>query len=679
MSSKYSPGSDAAAAKEIERFRKQIDEHSYRYYVLDDPLISDAEFDKLFRHLQILESQYPELITLDSPTQRIGGKPLKAFSEVKHDVSMLSLDNAFTEDDIDEFDHRIRTRLHASHIIEYCCEPKLDGLAINIRYENGQFTQAATRGDGSTGEDVTENIKTIKMVPLHLRGNAIPKILDVRGEIYLSKKGFDRLNQQASRNNEKLFANPRNAAAGSLRQLDPTVTATRPLEIYCYGVGAVEGAKLPSRHSDILKQLMEWGFRVNPLIEVVQGPKACLAYYEKIGQMRDRLPYEIDGVVYKVDRIAEQERLGFVTRAPRWAVAHKFPAEEAYTIIEAVEFQVGRTGALTPVARLKPVHVRGVTVSNATLHNMGEVKRKDIHIGDTVVVRRAGDVIPEVVSVVRDRRPRYAKNIILPSRCPICHSEVEQVEGEAVARCTGGLVCPAQRKESIKHFSSRRAMDIEGLGDKLVEQLVDEQLIETVADIYSLSRNQLAALERMGEKSADNLLGQIEKSKLTTLPRFLYALGIREVGEATAKQLAMHFRTLNALQSATLEDLQNVSDVGPVVAAHVMHFMHEPHNRKIIRQLESAGIHWEAVKIPSNLPLSGKTFVLTGALTSLSRDEAKEKLEKLGAKVAGSVSSKTTCVVAGEDAGSKLTKARELGIEVIDEAAFLRLLNQILK
>ncbi|EKD71798.1 MAG: hypothetical protein ACD_46C00095G0003, partial [uncultured bacterium] len=600
--------------------------------------------------------------------------PLKSFSEVTHDVPMLSLDNAFSDEDIEAFNSRIHDRLSVKHAIEYCCEPKLDGLAVSIRYEDGVLTKAATRGDGVTGEDITENIKTIKMVPLRLRGKFFPKVLDVRGEVYMPKKGFEHLNQQAEKKGEKIFANPRNAAAGSLRQLNSRITALRPLEIYCYGIGIFD-ATLPGKHSDILHQLSEWGLRINPLIKVVSDVKGCLDYYHHVEKNRDSLPYEIDGVVYKVNRTADQEKLGFITRAPRWAVAHKFPAEEVHTIIESVEFQVGRTGALTPVARLKPVHVRGVTVSNATLHNMDEVKRKDIHVGDAVVIRRAGDVIPEVVSVIKQKRPAHVKKIVLPTHCPVCHSDVEQVEGEAVARCTGGLFCPAQRKESIKHFASRRAMNIEGLGDKLVEQLVDTKLIDNVADIYHLKQKQLADLERMGEKSALNLLDEIEKSKKTTFSRFLYALGIREVGEATAKSLAIYFKTLDALQSASIDDLQKVQDIGPVVAEHIAHFFHQKHNRDVIHKLISAGIKWEAVQAAKNLPLVGMTFVLTGTLPSMSRDEAKELLEKAGAKVAGSVSSKTSYVVAGTDAGSKLTKAHELKIPVLDEGGMMKMLS----
>jgi len=664
---------------DIQQLRDQLNEHNYRYYVMDDPVISDAEYDRLFRQLQALEKEHPELIEIDSPTQRVGAPPLKAFSAVVHTAPMLSLDNAFTADDLMAFDQRVHDRLKISTSIEYCCEPKLDGVAISIRYEKGRFVQAATRGDGFTGEDVSTNIKTIQMIPLQLRGKHLPDVLEVRGEVYMPKKGFERLNKQAEAKGEKLLANPRNAAAGSLRQLDSNITASRPLEIYFYSIGSLEGMDLPQTHFEVLQQLSHWGLRTSPLISVADNVDDCLHYYESIQQMRASLPFEIDGVVYKVNNLAYQERLGFVSRAPRWAIAHKFPAEEAYTTIEEVEFQVGRTGTLTPVARLAPVHVAGVTICNATLHNMDEVQRKDVRIGDTVIVRRAGDVIPEVVSVVLDKRGKGTRKIHLPAKCPVCHSEVEQIEGEAAARCSGGLICAAQRKEHIKHFASRRAMNIEGLGDKLVEQLIEAKLIETPADIYDLTRTQLANLERMGAKSADNLLIEIEKSKATTLPRFLYALGIREVGEATAKILALHFKNLEALQSASIEELQAVQDVGPVVAAHIAHFFHEARNQKVINKLIAAGVNWPVIKASAELPLSGKTFVITGSLTSLSREEAKEQLEKLGAKVAGSVSTKTSYVVVGTEPGSKYTKAMELNIPILEDDAFVNFLKKMNK
>lgn len=664
--------------QQVEKLRADLNEHNYRYYVLDDPIISDSEYDHLFKELQRLEQEYPELINASSPTQRVGSKPLSVFPEVQHEIAMLSLDNAFSDEDIAAFDQRVRDRLGVSHDIEYSCEPKMDGLAVSICYENGQLVQAATRGDGATGEDITQNIRTIQTVPLVLRGDDYPDILEVRGEVYMPKKGFLELNARATAKGEKIFVNPRNAAAGSLRQLDPRITASRPLMIFCYGVGAVSGKKMPETHSGILASLSKWGLRISSDIKVVRGIKGCLDYYKQMGDKRDQLPYEIDGVVYKVNSLTEQNKLGFVSRAPRWAVAHKFPAEEVMTTVEAVEFQVGRTGALTPVARLRPVFVHGVTVSNATLHNMDEVKRKDVHIGDTVIVRRAGDVIPEVVSVVPQHRPKEAKTIRLPAKCPACHSHVEHIEGEAVARCSGGLVCPAQRKEAIKHFASRRAMDIEGLGDKIIDQLVNTNLVETVADLYSLKLEQLANLERMAEKSAQNILDALDKSKKTTLARFLYALGIRDVGEATAKQLANHFGDLPALYSAIEESLQEITDIGPIVAGHIVAFFAEKHNQKVIKQLQAAGVQWEKVKITAKaLPLAGKTFVLTGTLQHFTREEAKEKLESLGAKVAGSVSQKTSYVVVGEDAGSKLTKAKELGVQVLVEAEFVDYLQKL--
>ncbi len=664
----------------IESLRQRINDHNYRYYVLDDPRISDAEYDTLFAELQSLEKQHPEFITTDSPTQRVGAVPLKEFAEVQHDIPMLSLENAFTEEDVIAFNHRVQERLDRVQDIEYNCEPKLDGLAVSLRYEHGLLVRAATRGDGATGEDITENIRTIKMVPLRLQGKEYPPILEVRGEVYMPKAGFIALNKKAEIKGEKIFANPRNAAAGSLRQLNPRITAARPLAIFCYGVGKVEGGVLPSKHSDILAVLKTWGFVVNPEIEVVTGIAGCLDFYKKIGKKRPNLPYEIDGVVYKVNNLQDQERLGFVSRAPRWALAHKFPAEQVQTVIESVEFQVGRTGALTPVARLRPVAVSGVTVSNATLHNMDEVKRKDIHIGDIVIIQRAGDVIPEVVSVVIEKRPAITEKIKLPEHCPVCHSVVEQIEDEAIARCSGGLFCPAQRKEAVKHFASRRAMDIEGLGDKLVEQLIDNDLISNPADLYKLKLDELAGLERMAEKSAQNLLEALEKSKKTTLARFLYALGIREVGEATAKNLANFFGELEPLFSATVESLQEISDVGPIVAQHIVTFFSEDHNRDVIKKLLAVGVHWETVKkSASALVLAGKTFVLTGTLVSLSRDEAKDKLEALGAKVAGSVSAKTSYVVVGADAGSKLKKAKELGVAVLEEEDFLQFLQVIAK
>jgi DNA ligase (NAD+) len=660
-----------------EELREQIDYHNYRYYVLDNPEIPDAEYDRLLRELQDIEAAHPELITPDSPTQRVGAAPLKEFGEVRHEIPMLSLANAFSEQELNDFDRRVRERLGDDAPVEYAAEPKLDGLAISLRYEDGMLVRGATRGDGSTGENVTQNVRTIGAIPLRLRGKKFPRVLEVRGEVFMPKAGFEAMNERQRAAGDKPFANPRNAAAGSLRQLDPRITAARPLTFFSYGVGVVEGGELPARHSEVMAALKEWGVPVSPELKVVKGAKGCLDYYHTLGARRAGLPYEIDGVVYKVDRLDLQAELGFVSRAPRWAIAHKFPAQEEMTVLLGVDWQVGRTGALTPVARLEPVHVAGVTVSNATLHNLDEIERKDVRIGDTVIVRRAGDVIPEVVSVVMSKRPAHTKAIHLPRKCPVCGSEVERAEGEAVARCTGGLYCSAQRKTAIRHFAGRRAMDIEGLGEKLIDQLVDEELIGSVADLYDLTLEQLAGLERMAEKSAQNILDALTKSKSTTLARFLFALGIREVGEATAQNLAQFFGDLESLMNADAEALQEVPDVGPVVAEHVAHFFREQHNREVIDKLLEAGIQWPKVekRDTAKLPLTGKIVVLTGAL-SMSRDEAKEKLQALGAKVAGSVSSKTDLVVAGEAAGSKLDKAHELGIDVIDEAGLMALFER---
>lgn len=661
---------------ELARLRNEINEHSYLYYVLDQPVISDAEFDQLFKKLQKIENEHPELITSDSPTQRVGAEPLKAFKQIKHEVPMLSLENAFDEADIVAFDKRIHERLAVDKDIEYVCEPKLDGLAVTLYYEQGVYTRAATRGDGETGEDITENIRTIQTVPLHLRGSHYPSILEVRGEVFMSKKGFASLNERSMARGEKIFVNPRNAAAGSVRQLDPKITAERPLEIFFYGIGLFKGMELPQYHSDILAMIKEWGLRVSHETKVVKGTNELIAYYQSIAKKRNMLPYEIDGVVYKVNSYKDQAKLGFVSRAPRFAIAHKFPAEEVSTVIEDVEFNVGRTGALTPVARLKPVFVHGVTVSNATLHNMDEIRRKDIHIGDTVMVRRAGDVIPEVISVIKSNRPHKVTEIIMPSVCPICHSKVEQIEGEAVARCTGGLYCPAQRKEAIKHFASRRALDIEGLGDKLIEQLVDTKMVATVSDLYDLKLDALSNLDRMGNKSAENIIQALNQSKKTTFARFLYALGIREVGESTAKLLAKHYGDLPSLMQATEEDLLTITDIGPVVASHIVAFFKEKHNLDVIDKLQSAGITWKKEEKLKHTPLEGQTFVLTGTLINMTREEAKEKLEQLGGKVAGSVSSKTSYVIVGEDAGSKLDKAKQLGIQIMDEQVFLKWLSK---
>jgi DNA ligase (NAD+) len=667
----------AEAQQRAAELREQLAYHNYRYYVLDDPAIPDAEYDRLFRELQALEAQYPALVTPDSPTQRVGAEPLKGFAEVRHAIPMLSLGNVFSEEELLDFDRRVREGLGVEEV-EYSAEPKLDGLAISIRYEEGMLVRAATRGDGATGEDVTQNVRTIESVPLRLYGKGWPSVLEVRGEVYMPKAGFEALNERQREKGEKSFANPRNAAAGSLRQLDPRITATRPLTMYCYGVGVVEGGSLPGTHSAIMEKLKGWGLRVSPELRVVKGAQGCLDYFHAIGERRDSLPYDIDGVVYKVDSIARQRELGFVSRAPRWATAHKFPAQEEMTRLNDVEWQVGRTGALTPVARLEPVQVAGVVVSNATLHNPDEIARKDVRIGDTVIVRRAGDVIPEVVGVVLAKRPPHARAIQTPSHCPVCGSEVEREEGEAVPRCSGGLFCSAQRKNAIWHFASRRAMDIDGLGDKLVEQLVDEELIHDVADLYALTQEQIAGLERMGEKSAANLVEALEKSKESTLERFLYALGIREVGESTARTLSRHFGSLEKIREASEEALLQVEDVGPVVAHHIHTFFRQEHNLEVIDKLIRAGVHWPdvAVKATGAQPLAGQTFVLTGALESMTRDEAKERLQALGAKVSGSVSKKTRVVVAGAEAGSKLARAESLGVEVWDEARLLQFLTE---
>lgn len=667
------------AENEIQRLREQIVHHDYRYYVLDDPEIPDAEYDRLMRRLRELETAFPELGTPDSPTRRVGAQPSAAFREVRHEVPMLSLDNAFAEEDVREFDRRARSRLENPAVLDYYAEPKLDGLAVSLRYEGGVLAHAATRGDGRTGEDVTANVRTIEAVPLRLRGGRHPAVLDVRGEVFMTRAGFEALNRAAAERGEKTFVNPRNAAAGSLRQLDPRVTAQRPLEIYFYGLGKVEGAKLPGRHSEIMERLKEWGLRVCPEAERLRGVEACLAYYARLAARRDALPYEIDGVVYKVDRLDYQRELGFVARAPRWAIAHKFPAHEEITTLRDVEFQVGRTGALTPVARLEPVFVGGVTVSNATLHNMDEIARLKLRKGDRVIVRRAGDVIPQVVRVVADDwERRRGTTIKPPTRCPVCGSDVERQEGEAVARCTGGLYCPAQRKEALRHFASRGAMDIEGLGEKLIDQLVEEGWVQSPADLYALRAEQLAGLERMGEKSAANLVNALERSKRTTLPRFLYALGIREVGEATARALAMHFGSLEKLMAADRAALEQVPDVGPVVAGHVEAFFREKHNREVITKLRRAGVAWEDLQgvAEGPRPLEGKAFVLTGTLAGMTREEAKSRIMQRGGKVTGSVSKKTDYVVAGDSPGSKLAKAEELGVPVLDEKGLLKLLEE---
>lgn len=640
--------------------------------MLDDPDVPDAEYDHLFRKLQALEAENPELITSDSPTQRVGAEPVSEFGSIQHVIPMLSLDNAFSEAELRDFHRRVTERLALSidDDLSYSAEPKLDGAAVSLLYQDGQLVRGATRGDGSTGENITHNVRTIDTVPLSLYGQGYPSTLEVRGEVYMPRAGFQAFNEQAAKKGEKTFVNPRNAAAGSLRQLDPRLTAERPLDIYVYSVGHVAGGLLPDSHSEILSQLQEWGFKVCPERKRVDGIDGCLAFYEDIGARRDSLSYDIDGVVYKVNRLAYQRELGFVSRAPRWAIAHKFPAEEELTVVRDIEFQVGRTGAMTPVARLEPVFVGGVTVSNATLHNMDELHRKDVRIGDTVIVRRAGDVIPEVVKVVADRRPEQARIVNAPANCPVCGSEVVREEDEAVARCAGGLFCAAQRMEALKHFVSRRAMDIDGLGGKLIEQLVGMDRIKTPADLFALDKDELIVMERMGEKSADNLLDSIEKSKQTTLSRFLYGLGIREVGEATAGSLAGHYGKLKAIVEADEESLQAVPDVGPVVAGRIHQFFGEKVNVEVIERLIASGVTWpesDPVPISTDGALAGKTFVLTGTLSGMTRDEAKDRIQAAGGKVTGSVSRKTDFLVAGDKAGSKLAKAQKLDVKVLDE------------
>ncbi|GAB4122404.1 MAG: NAD-dependent DNA ligase LigA [Sideroxydans sp.] len=665
------------ARQRITALRAEIERYDHAYYVLDAPLIPDAEYDRLFRELQDLEASHPELLTPDSPTQRVAGRVLEGFASVRHVVPMLSIR---TETDTEasgafSFDARVKNALGTTGEIEYNCELKFDGLAINLRYERGVLVQAATRGDGETGEDVTQNIRTIRCIPLHLAG-CTAEVLEVRGEVYMSRRDFNRYNEKQRAQGLPTLVNPRNGAAGTIRQLDPKLAAQRPLSFFAYGLGEVQGWTLPETHSAILDALQAFGLPVCDERAVVRGGQALEAFHRRIAEKRDSLPFDIDGVVYKVNRIALQQQLGFVSREPRWAVAHKYPAEEQLTVLRDIEIQVGRTGKLTPVAKLVPVFVGGTTISNATLHNEDEIRRKDVMIGDTVIVRRAGDVIPEVVGVVLARRPADARPFVMPTACPVCGSHVVREEGEADARCSGGLYCPAQRKQALLHFASRRAMDIEGLGDKLVDQLVDEGIIHSLPDLYRLDVATLAGLDRMAEKSAQNLVGALEKSKHATLNRFLFALGIRHVGETTAKDLARHFGKLDAIINASIEQLLQVPDVGPVVAQSIVDFFAEAHNKEVVRELRRLGVHWEESEGTAHrvLPLTGKTFVLTGTLPSMSRDEAKAKLEALGAKVAGSVSKKTDCVVAGAEAGSKLDRARELNVPVWDETALLALL-----
>jgi DNA ligase (NAD+) len=673
---------DDAIRARIDALRREIEEHNYRYYVLDAPTIPDAEYDRLFRELQALEAAHPELVTPDSPTQRVGAAPASAFRQVTHRQPMLSLNNAFSDEEVAAFDRRVREGLgHPADDIEYAAEPKFDGLAVNLTYENGVLVQGATRGDGYTGEDVTANLRTIRSIPLGLAGDTRPALLEVRGEVIMLHRDFERLNQEQRGRGEKEFVNPRNAAAGSLRQLDPRVTASRRLHFFAYGIGACEGCPPWETHDAVMRALAGMRFPVSGERAVARGLDGLLGYFRHIGALRPRLPFDIDGVVYKVNSLADQERLGYVSRAPRWALAHKFPAEEALTVVEDIIVQVGRTGALTPVAKLRPVFVGGVTVSHATLHNQDEIDRKDVRIGDTVYVRRAGDVIPEIVAVVLEKRPHPP-----PPRfdilerypvCPVCGSRVVRLPGEAVARCTGGLYCPAQRKQSLLHFASRRAMDIDGLGEKLVDQLVDQGLVKTPVDLYRLDVPTLARLERMGEKSAQKLIAAIDRSRHTTLARFIYALGIRNVGEATARDLAHHFGSLDALMNADEAALMAVPDIGPVVAESIRQFFAEPHNRQVIAGLRRVGVTWpERREASARTALTGKTFVLTGTLASMTRDEARERIEAAGGRVSASVSKKTDYVVAGSEPGSKLARARELGVPVLDEAGFLALLGE---
>ncbi|WP_347554454.1 NAD-dependent DNA ligase LigA [Robbsia sp. KACC 23696] len=698
----------ADPALRVGALRMELARLNYAYYVEDDPEVPDSEYDRLFSDLQAIEAAHPDLVTPDSPTQRVGGEALTAFATVTHTVPMLSLNNAFDDEEVAAFDRRCAEGLaklaagapideaaappdpdavapaEGRDAIAYACELKFDGLAMSLRYENGQFVRGATRGDGATGEDVTDNIRTIRTIPLQLKavkGVPMPAVLEVRGEVLMYKRDFDRLNERQRAADEKTFANPRNAAAGSLRQLDSKITAKRPLSFFAYGIGALEGVSMPATHDALMDWYQALGLPVCKERAVVQGAEGLLAFYRDIGVRRDALPYDIDGVVYKVNDAAQRAALGFVSRAPRFALAHKFPAQEAMTLLLGIDVQVGRTGAITPVARLEPVSVSGVTVTNATLHNEDEITRKDILIGDTVIVRRAGDVIPEVVGAVQARRPADARAFVMPTACPVCGSAIERLPDEAVARCTGGLFCPAQRKQALWHFAQRRALDIDGLGDKIIDQLVEQQLVRTPADLFKLGFGTLAALDRFADKSAQNLLDSLEKARHTTLPRFIFALGIRQVGESTAKALAQHFGNMDAIIAADLDALLAVRDIGPIVAESILTFFAQPHNVEVIEQLRASGVEWAEgeglAQSQVSLPLSGKTVVLTGTLPTLSRDDAKARLEAAGAKVAGSVSSKTSFVVAGSDAGSKLAKAESLGVEVIDEAAMLARLAEL--
>ena len=661
----------------IEELREKISQANIDYYVLNESAIPDAEYDRMMQELLSIEKKYPKLVTKDSPTQRVGAKPLDSFSEVKHVVPMLSLNNAFDEEEMTAFDHRVREILGQNQV-EYVGETKFDGLAVSLLYEGGLLTLAATRGDGTTGEDVTQNARTIRGIPLRLQGKTTPKRIEVRGEIYMTHKAFDKLNEKQKAKDEKLFANPRNAAAGSMRQLDSRITADRQLSFFAYSTGQIEGDNLSPRitsHAEMLTRLKTFGLPVSLETIVLKGLQACLLYYRAISKRRSSLDYDIDGVVFKVNDFKQQEVMGFVSRAPRWSIAYKFPPEEELTQVLDIEVQVGRTGALTPVARLEPVFVGGVTVTSATLHNEDEIKRKDVRVGDTVIVRRAGDVIPEVLKVVLERRPENTRAFKMPTKCPICDSDIEREEGEAVIRCSGGLYCSAQQVQAIIHFASRRAMNIDGLGDKLIEQLVGKELIHNVSDLYRLQQTQLTYLERMAKKSASNIISALNNSKKTTLDRFLYALGIREVGDATARSLANHFGNLSAIQSTTQEALEGVADVGPIVAKHIVTFFSQTHNQEVINNLLTAGVHWPDVEIKTEQPLQGKTFVITGTLKGMKREEVKQRLLALGAKVSGSVSRKTDYVIAGSDPGSKVEKARQLDVEILDEVDLLSLIK----
>ncbi|MGR6980872.1 NAD-dependent DNA ligase LigA [Testudinibacter sp. P27/CKL/0425] len=664
-------------SQHIQQLRQQLRHHEYQYHVLDQPQIPDSEYDRLLNQLKRLEADHPEFVSPDSPTQRVGAKPLAGFQQIIHELPMLSLDNAFSDEDFAAFTRRIQERLGSAQPLEFCCEPKLDGLAVSILYVNGVLTRAATRGDGATGEDITANIRTIRNIPLQLLSDNPPARLEVRGEVFMPHQAFERLNQDALQHGQKTFANPRNAAAGSLRQLDPKITRQRHLKLNAYSIGISEGVELPPTHYERLRWLESIGIPINPEIRLCHGEQEVLHYYQAIAQKRDQLGYDIDGTVLKINDIELQVRLGFVAKAPRWAIAYKFPAQEQLTVLNSVEFQVGRTGAITPVAKLEPVFVAGVTVSNATLHNGDEIARLGIAIGDTVIIRRAGDVIPQITGVILERRPTDAKPIEFPANCPVCDSAIVRIDGEAVARCTGGLFCDAQRKEALKHFVSRKALDIDGVGDKLIEQLVDRKLLHTPADLFRLDKLSLMRLERMGEKSAQNALDSLEKAKKTSLARFIFALGIRDVGEATALNLANHFKTLDAIRSADQEQLKQVQDVGEVVAMRIYLFWQEEHNVSVMDDLLAQGIHWDPIEdtqIDDN-PLKGKSVVLTGSLTQMTRDQAKAYLQQFGCKVSGSVSVKTDYLIAGEKAGSKLTKAQELGVQILSEADFLALVN----